>query len=77
MTFDEWWAIKEVEKADVPYILKRALKELAYEAWCASRYHQNLTSQSSGRDNSQANLICTNCKKLPDQCDCYLRDSRR
>lgn len=40
MTFDEWWATKDIEKANIPGILRNALKELAYEAWCESRYQQ-------------------------------------
>ena len=45
MTFDEWWEeTKNLEDAEVPEVLKKALKELAYEAWCESRYHQNHTN---------------------------------
>lgn len=40
MVFDEWWATKDLEQAQAPGILKAALKELAYEAWCESRHHQ-------------------------------------
>lgn len=39
MTFDEWWATKDLVKVQIPNILKAALKEIAYEAWCESRYH--------------------------------------
>lgn len=33
MTFDEWWATTDLEKAGVPGILKQALKEFAKDAW--------------------------------------------
>ncbi len=47
MTFDEWWATKGIKITYTPCTLRDALKELAYEAWCESRYQQNLTSRSS------------------------------
>ncbi len=50
MTFDEWWATKGIKITYTPCTLRDALKELAYEAWCESRYQQNLTSKCSGRD---------------------------
>ena len=40
MTFDEWWTTKDLDKAKVPGILRQALKDLAFEAWCESRYQQ-------------------------------------
>ena len=43
MTFDEWWETKHMDEVDVPNVLKKALKELAYEAWCESRYQQKKT----------------------------------
>lgn len=46
MTFDEWWATKDLEKAQVPQILKNALKDLAYEAWCESRYQHILPEEN-------------------------------
>ena len=50
MTFDEWWeATKNLEDTGVPEVLKKALKELAYEAWCESRYQQNPTSRLTRR----------------------------
>ena len=45
MTFDEWWTTKDIDKSEITGSLKKALKELAYEAWCESRYHQNLTKE--------------------------------
>lgn len=49
MTFNEWWeATKNLEKVGVPDILKKALKDLAYEAWCESRYQQNVTKTLLG-----------------------------
>ena len=37
MTFEKWWETKDLEKAQVPLILKQALKDLTKEAWDASR----------------------------------------
>ena len=37
MTFDEWWKIKGIDKANIPGILKTAWKELVYEAWRESK----------------------------------------
>lgn len=33
MTFDEWWETKNMDKAQVPMILKNAIRDLAFEAW--------------------------------------------
>ena len=63
MTFDEWWATKDLEKAEVPGVLKKALKELAYEAWCESRYQQNPTTKSSNRGESWG---CPSCGGVHD-----------
>jgi len=46
MLFDEWWATKDVGKAYIPGVLKEALKELAYEAWCESRYQLGIADNN-------------------------------
>lgn len=67
MTFDEWWeATKNPDKVEVPGILKKALKELAYEAWCESRYQQNRKPKSTDPDRSWA---CPNCGAVHDPID--------
>ncbi len=34
---------------------------------------KNLTSQCSRPGNSRPDLVCPECRKLPNQCDCPLR----
>ena len=66
MTFDEWWATKDVEKLDMPNVLKHALKDLAYQAWDNSRYEQNPRTKSTDPDRSWA---CPNCGAVHDPID--------
>lgn len=58
MTFDEWWeATKNFDKVEIPGILKKAIKEFAYEVWCESRYQQKIMEKSSEKV-----YLCPYCK---------------